>query len=70
MAAFGTGISLSRKYLTNPKHLEFRILGDKFGHVIHLGERECSCKGTPEAGGGGSLGRIDAKMRERWARWQ
>jgi len=30
------------KYIENPKHIEFQILGDKKGNVIHLGERECS----------------------------
>ena len=30
------------KYIENPKHIEFQILGDKHGNVIHLGERECS----------------------------
>jgi acetyl-CoA carboxylase biotin carboxylase subunit len=30
------------RYIENPKHIEFQILGDKFGNVIHLGERECS----------------------------
>jgi acetyl-CoA carboxylase, biotin carboxylase subunit len=30
------------KYIENPKHIEFQILGDTFGNVIHLGERECS----------------------------
>jgi len=30
------------KYLQNPKHLEFQIMGDKHGNVVHLGERECS----------------------------
>jgi pyruvate carboxylase subunit A len=30
------------KYLTNPRHIEFQLLGDSFGNAIHLGERECS----------------------------
>lgn len=42
LAAFGNGDMFIEKYLQNPKHLEFQILGDKHGNVIHLGERECS----------------------------
>jgi acetyl/propionyl-CoA carboxylase alpha subunit len=30
------------KYIENPKHIEFQILGDTKGNIIHLGERECS----------------------------
>jgi len=30
------------KYLDNPRHIEFQILGDQYGSIIHLGERECS----------------------------
>lgn len=30
------------KYLENPKHIEFQIVADNFGNVVHLGERECS----------------------------
>lgn len=41
-AAFGNGDLFIEKYLENPKHIEFQILGDKQGNVIHLGERECS----------------------------
>lgn len=42
LSAFGNGDMFIEKYLINPKHLEFQILGDKLGNVIHLGERECS----------------------------
>lgn len=30
------------KYIENPRHIEFQILGDEFGNVIHLGERDCT----------------------------
>lgn len=42
VSAFGNGDLFIEKYIQNPKHIEFQILGDKFGNVIHLGERECS----------------------------
>ncbi|HEX5580388.1 MAG TPA: acetyl-CoA carboxylase biotin carboxylase subunit [Gemmatimonadaceae bacterium] len=42
LSAFGNGDVYVEKYLTRPRHIEFQILGDKFGNVIHLGERDCS----------------------------
>src|SRR5947208_3329862 len=41
-AAFGVGDVYIEKYVESPRHIEFQILGDHFGQVVHLGERECS----------------------------
>jgi len=41
-ASFGNADVYIEKYCERPRHVEVQILGDKFGNVIHLGERDCS----------------------------
>ena len=40
--AFGDGTMYIEHFVVNPRHIEFQIMADKFGNVIHLGERDCS----------------------------
>ena len=42
LGAFGDDTMYIEKFVENPRHIEFQILGDKFGNVIYLGERDCS----------------------------
>ena len=41
-SCFGDGSVYVEKLILDPKHIEFQILADKQGHVVHLGERDCS----------------------------
>ena len=41
-AAFGNPYVYIEKYVEEPRHVEIQIIGDKFGNVVHLGERDCS----------------------------
>lgn len=40
--AFGEDMIFIEKYIANPKHIEVQILGDKYGNIVHLYERDCS----------------------------
>ncbi len=41
-AAFGNPGVYMEKFIVRPRHIEFQIIGDSYGNVIHLGERDCS----------------------------
>ena len=42
VSSFGDNTMYIEKYIEAPRHIEFQILGDSYGNVIHLGERDCS----------------------------
>ena len=42
VACFGDGEMYLEKRVLNPRHIEFQIMADSQGHVVHLGERDCS----------------------------
>ncbi len=41
-SSFGDDRVFVEKFIVNPRHVEIQVIGDKHGHVIYLGERECS----------------------------
>jgi propionyl-CoA carboxylase alpha chain len=41
-SSFGDGRVFLEKFIENPRHIEIQVVGDRHGHIIHLGERECS----------------------------
>ena len=42
MKGFSDDTMYIEKYIEQPRHIEFQIMADKYGNVVHLGERDCS----------------------------
>lgn len=42
LSSFGNGTVFIERFLERPKHIEVQLLGDNFGNVVHLYERDCS----------------------------
>lgn len=69
-AAFNNPIVYMEKFLENPRHIEFQVLGDGKGNAIHLGERDCSMqrrhqKVLEEAPAPGISAKLRQKIGER-----
>ena len=63
--AFGDGTMYIEHFVEHPRHIEFQILADKYGNVVHLGERDCSIQRMIEESPSAALTpELRAKMGE------
>ena len=70
--AFGSPNVYMEKLIERPRHIEFQVMGDKHGNLIHLGERECSIQRRHQKAAGGSpspvldCGDAEENRRPKW----
>ncbi len=65
MNAFGDDTMYLEKYMLRPKHIEFQMLADKYGNIIHLGERDCSIQRRNQKVVEEAPSMISANLRKR-----
>ncbi len=67
-ASFGDSRLYMEKYIERPRHIEFQILGDEYGNIVHLGERDCTIQRRHQKLIEESPApNIDEKLRQRMA---
>jgi len=66
--AFGDDTMYLEKYIINPKHIEFQMLCDKYGNIVHLGERDCSIQRRNQKIIEEAPSSIDKNLREKMAK--